>query len=274
MRYLVNRTTKEHQRMPFDCLYAPSGWSVVQADSEGWIPHTGDERPLPEDAKCDIKCVDGKSSLQAHGADQWGWNKTNSFRDITHYRPILAEKVQEPATDAARKERAAELSQIELAGKRMMLLDRLKAAHEHAQTIPDLEAELREVLGSMGYDLVARSPFVEAEPAVETPQANALCTPSVTDALVYGTSVMKNGKHVPLKDFYAEPAEDMSDWRNWCEGDLVECVNGSGWSDFTKGGIYAISASRKNMIEIAGNYIQERFINDFRFHSRPAKWEK
>lgn len=43
------------------------------------------------------------------------------------------------------------------------LLDKIKSAHEHAQQIPDLEAELREVLGSMGYDLVSRNPFVKAE---------------------------------------------------------------------------------------------------------------
>jgi hypothetical protein len=39
------------------------------------------------------------------------------------------------------------------------LLNRLEAVHEAARQIPDLEAQLRHVLGSMGYDLVVRSPF-------------------------------------------------------------------------------------------------------------------
>lgn len=52
------------------------------------------------------------------------------------------------------------------------LLNTLKRAHEAAQSIPELEAELREVLAGMGYDLVARSPFVEAEADVKTPQDN------------------------------------------------------------------------------------------------------
>lgn len=77
------------------------------------------------------------------------------------------------------------------------LLNTLKRAHEAAQQIPDLEAELREVLGSMGYDLVTRSPFFETE-AHGTDAA-------VKDALIYGTSVMRGGKYTPIQDFYVAP---------------------------------------------------------------------
>ena len=305
MRYLINRKTKEHKLLHRHTEYATCDWHVVQADYDGWIKHEGNECPLPEDVRCAVKCADGSTSNYSHKARQWGWETSGEMSDITHYKPILdPEKVQEPVTDAARKGRAAELSQIELAGKRMMLLDRLKAAHEHAQQIPDLETELREVLGSMGYDLLVRSPFVEPEPAVETPQDKVIAG-ALFDFLGFLTTRDKptsfgstrnaspavellqewaDKRGLDLKDAAVEswryftspcdPEPDMTDWRNWREGDLVECVNGSGWSDFTKGGIYAVSASRKNMIEIAGNYIWGHFINDFRFHSRPAKGEK
>ena len=62
------------------------------------------------------------------------------------------------------------------------LLNTLKRAHEAAQSIPDLEAELREVLADMGYTLGKLSPFLDDE---------------------------------------AEPAQDMNDWRNWRFGDTV-----------------------------------------------------
>ena len=62
------------------------------------------------------------------------------------------------------------------------LLNTLKRAHEAAQSIPELEIELREVLADMGYTLGRLSPFLDDE---------------------------------------AEPAQDMNDWRNWRFGDTV-----------------------------------------------------
>ncbi len=62
------------------------------------------------------------------------------------------------------------------------LLNTLKRAHEAAQSIPELEIELREVLADMGYTL---------------------------------------GKLSPLLDDEAELAQDMNDWRNWRFGDTV-----------------------------------------------------
>jgi len=44
-----------------------------------------------------------------------------------------------------------------------------------------------------------------------------------------------------LTDAKREPAEDMTDWRNWKDGDLVECVKESkGCSALTVGRAYAI----------------------------------
>lgn len=237
MRYLVNRETKEHRidRCP-EALPAED-WYRIEADSEGWIPHTGNECPLPDDVDCQWKSGEEHTSKTVRaGSVRWSVGRAN--RNITHYKPILeqAEKVQEPVTDAARKERAAELLHIESASKRMMLLDRLKAAHEAAQQIPDLEAELREVLGSMGYDLVARSPFFETEETAQNPQ-------------------------------------DMSDWRNWREGDLVRCLDSFGWGGrFLVGKIYKVERLKPDGLIIAGQEIG-RNVGDFRFHSRPAKGE-
>lgn len=289
MRYLVNRKTKEHQRMPFDCLYAPSGWRIVQADSEGWIAHTGKECPLPEDGRCEITEGDWKSGPRQ--AAHWSWVS------VSHYRPILEpEKVQEPeptqrktpdlvvtrdgvecadqkaallefkmqcleASERGKRlaEKEAERKHMEIKEselKRMMLLDRLKTAHEAAQQIPDLEAELREVLGSMGYDLVARSPF-----------ANQCCCNPAQCWEPCGV-LGKSEAHVAVS-----PEPDMSDWRNWREGDLLKCVNSKGWDCFDMGDIYRVTKHDCAFICVDGVAVVKQYINDFRFHSRPAKGE-
>lgn len=156
--YAVHKTDKTHvgidSIMDFVDRFSTAHWALVEADSDGWIKHEGNECPLPDDVICEVKNKQGV---------QWevGWMLLAGnfyWPAVSAYRPILAENVQEPEYDP----RSVSFN----------LLDRLKAAHKAAQQIPDLEAELREVLGSMGYDLVARNPFVEAEADVKTPQDN------------------------------------------------------------------------------------------------------
>lgn len=182
MRYLVNRETKEHELYDGQ-NYDATKYRVVEADADGWIKWDGDaESPLPDDCKCEVKECPGDIRLARHTA--WDW--------VEGYRPIL-DKPDKDFLEACNNSAGAQYAEdyntavdsvveraIEEAAAEEVrlpnLLERLKAAHEAAQRIHDLEAELREVLGAMGYDLVARNPFVEAQ---------------------------------------QEPAEDMSDWRNW-----------------------------------------------------------
>lgn len=142
MKYLVNRETKEHVVCRDEFCIRSDRWTLVEADSEGWLKHTGNVCPLPKDAPCLIRFKAGSETGRTVGK-HWDWG----LGSIAYYRPILTEKVQEPDYDP----RSVSFN----------LLDRLKAAHEHAQQIPDLEAELREVLEGMGYGLVRRSPFTQ-----------------------------------------------------------------------------------------------------------------
>jgi hypothetical protein len=118
-----------------------SDWKMIEADSEGWIKHEGKECPLPDDCLCEVWVKGAKRPFALENPQKLYWS------ELFSYRPILteqAEPVQEP-------EPIPEPS----------LFEKLAAAHKHAQTIPDLEAELRELLGSMGYDLVSRNPFIQ-----------------------------------------------------------------------------------------------------------------
>lgn len=296
MRYLINKETKEH------VIYVPwlmnSQWTLVEADYDGWIAHTGKECPLPDDARCDYRTGTG-FKVKNRLAKNIAWHSLANHYDITHYKPILAEPVQEPEPqtigdlirrdhpykDVKQAEKVQEQTKTALkvppelqftpgcvrcgAGgiaphdphcpnknaERVQepepvvkeslttdLLSRLKAAHEHAAQIPDIIAQIKAELEQYGHTVVPLSPFVaaviaESEPSVEIPQ-------------------------------------DMSDWRNWREGDLVMFVDRTKWLgrifkiitfDRELGHVVAISDDR-----VTGTMLYE----SLRFHSRPAKGEK
>lgn len=182
MKYLVDKKTKEHRPYYGGSIEwaEDQGLDIVRADFEGWIKHEGRECPLPEDVPCQVRIKNGSGHSHVREACGWDWAHDN-YNAITHYRPVLTEKVQEPEqTECVRCGAGGIAAHTPHCTERMKdLLDRLKAAHAQAQQIPDLEAELREVLGSMGYTLGKLSPFVpaefvDAEPAVETPQGYTL----------------------------------------------------------------------------------------------------
>lgn len=155
MKYLVDKKTKEHR--PY---YGGSkewaedqGLEIVRADSDGWIAHTGSECPLPDDCMVDTMWDDGQCAPRM-AAGHWKWLDPS----ITHYRPILAEKAQEPEPT--------------LEPPVPSLFEQLGAAHQAASQIPDIIAQIKAKLEQYGHTVVPLSPFVEPEPAVETPQDN------------------------------------------------------------------------------------------------------
>ena len=76
-----------------------------------------------------------------------------------------------------------------------------------------------------------------------------------------------------------QPAEDMSDWRNWKEGDILECVRPTEF--YTKGRLYLIGTDSEGDYGILDGegVVLDRYApgeecftrSYFRFHSRPAK---
>jgi hypothetical protein len=177
MRYIIDRKTNEHERYDGQ-NYDATKYRIVETDSEGWIAHTGTVCPLPEDVRCEVKFADGGAGGNLK-AGRYGWTGEPEYANISHYRPILTEKVQEPdarlPADCFEQSLPADKSEADkkrsiqmrayldeaMIAKHTDLIGRLSVAHKHAQQIPDLEAALREVLAGMGYDLVARNPFTQ-----------------------------------------------------------------------------------------------------------------
>ena len=143
-----------------------SDWKMIEADSEGWIAHTGNECPLPDDCLCEVWVKGAKRPFALENPQKLYWSELFSYRPILteQAKPVQEPEIPEPPEcmwpDCACERHDCFDFEMPEPSERQ-LLDCLKAAHEHAQQIPDLEAELREVLGSMGYDLVSRNPFAQ-----------------------------------------------------------------------------------------------------------------
>jgi hypothetical protein len=233
--YAVNNETKTHTRLNVSSPIEINGYKVVEADSEGWIEHTGTVCPLPDDVRCEYRMAGAVNSKQKWLARGLRWTQTNSDTDITHYRPILEQAEPTPA-------------QIEPKESICELFRALDAAHKAAAQIPEIMAKIKTEIEQYGHTVVPLNPFVQAE-FVETE---------------------------------AEPAEDMTDWRNWREGDKFEFVKNfeRNYGDyFCIGNIYEYGRDKyddtgikdsSGVIWSESNPLSEDFMPEcFRFHSRP-----
>jgi hypothetical protein len=267
MKYLVNRETKEHKVATPLAESIIKGypdfkddWQLVEADSEGWIPWSGGECPLPESKLAEVRLQDGQQGrfesidLLTHRS----WQKWNCGGDIIAYRPILAE--QEPDNHLGE--------------------DTTRRINEGIRRRFD---EARHSLWSAQRN--------EDEFMRERGPAQAEGTPSVFDRL---KSAVAASESIPtllaeidalLPDGYCvtrcveQPAEDMTDWRNWKEGDILECIRPTEFH--TKGRLYLIGTDSEGdygILDDEGDVLDryapggECFTRSyFRFHSRPAK---
>lgn len=247
MKYLVNTRTKEHR------IYDESQhgdlpnhkYRVAQADSEGWIKHDGGECPLPDEGWVHVKHRDGLMRAYRYPRVlSWNHKGMDSAKHPVAYRPILGSKpvchnVTQEEYDSLVKQGAFDNKPDSVVSESLAtdLIERLKTAHQSAAELPDIVAELRAQLEPLGYDLVARDPFVDL------------------DAPPF------------------ERVPDMSDWRNWREGDLVECKDST--EGYTEGGIYKLredpaNGKARTVTDDKGSVTNGWTANHFRFHSRPT----
>lgn len=102
MIYAINEKTKEHKVVKnaelSDVGEVVKGvrrgdpWRIVQADAGGWIEWSGEERPLPWGAECEVRVRDGSEYREIADADGPSWSHGWGSADIIAYRPILEEQ--------------------------------------------------------------------------------------------------------------------------------------------------------------------------------------
>ena len=248
MKYLVNRETKEHQiayEIAASSMERYPGfaqdWKLVEAESEGWIPWEGGECPLPDECKCQIELQDGERPLP-EPSRRWAWARNIGEFTIAAYRPILsetAEKVENHCSEAVTKAindgilRRFEEARTVKFEKQSSVFDRLKSAIAASESIPAIIAEIDAMLPD-GYCVVQ---------SVQPPTLDL------------------------------QPAEDMSDWKKWSTGDLLECVRPK-QGYLTLKGHYTMADREYGCVCVDKDDSGDEGVFDhdrFRFHSRPAK---
>lgn len=90
------------------------------------------------------------------------------------------------------------------------------------------------------------------------------------EAEIQGLGFMFYTPEVKAPTTSKSPVLDYSDWRNWKEGDVLECIDDTGWAgEFVSGGLYTIC--RGDSTRLLNEYGVMSYINgyynDFKFHS-------
>lgn len=147
MKYLVNRETKEHKVATPLAESIIKGypdfkddWQLVEADPEGWIPWSGGECPLPDDAPYKTKSRAWRKGRLIARMDEPQTNYWAPDGDITAYRPILSETAEKVENYTAGLPHSAFWK------TEQSVFDRLKSAIAASESIPGIIAEIDAML--------------------------------------------------------------------------------------------------------------------------------
>lgn len=198
------------------------------------------------------------------------WQKWNCGGDIIAYRPILAE--QEPdnhlGEDTTRR-----------------INEGIRRRFDEARlAICDVELPSPEAASEYVYGQAGRGFMAEGTPSVFDRLRNAVeAAKSIPTLLAEIDAMLPEGYCVAMRQYDtaggSAPAEDMTDWRNWKEGDLLECIRPTEFR--VKGKLYLFGRDCDGdygILDDEGDVLDrykpggECFNGEyFRFHSRPAK---
>lgn len=210
-----------------------------KANAEGWIRHRGGKCPVEAGFSVEYRMRDGEIMTQPAGSLEW--DHFGECGDIMAYRihkpeeqpETVSEEVMQAGIDAADAGKLTPIADVKArftTGGPLQWRDRI---HEIDRTVEALEEErvsLIQRLEGEGFRLIER--------------INEL----LTDA--------------------AQAHEDMSDWRNWKVGDIVEIIESGGWAN-KKGERHAISQIDGSEMPILANGIWYR-AEMLAYHSRPS----
>lgn len=261
MKYLVNRETKEHRLHNYGeehRLGSVHGkWDVVDADDEGWIKWDGRLGcPLPQDALCEIVTKDdgARVTKDVLAARMWSWcMPKDDPAHIVSYRPILpADSKPEPlgyqAWDAATTYRES---------------DKVMMPSGQVVTFGDITP------GLIKKEFDSDTVFTRLSAAVAAAD-------SIPALIAEINGMLPDGYEVREKAKTEQPAEDMSDWRNWKRGDLVTLKDDAmAISEVKHRLIYIIERVERDGFSIASDCAGfshgfSESASKFKFHSRPV----
>lgn len=221
-----------------------------KADKDGWIRHRGGKQPLPDDVLTQVilrkeskKQFDDKPFI----ASDWEWSHCNCGDDVMYYREY---KPVEQVDSSPRK------------------------CEGRGCSIPDSGEHSQECLLDAALEQGWAGPCEWRDRITEIDATTQALTTERADLVQKLAS-----EGFALIGRVVELVEDMSDWRNWKDGDMVEMVKAKTWADMTDGKLYKITGKTDGEFSFIDDVGDVRtspdtrggeYAKDFKWHSRPS----
>lgn len=250
---------------------------MSKPNKEGWIRHRGGKCPVDKYELVDYRMRDGEVMTREAGA--LDWSHGGSAGDILSYRLHKPEQV-EPSADGYTYRTLEEWTKIK----------QDKAKQIEPAVVDNVEAfnARAEMPAAKYFDgpLQWRDRIREIDSTVEALEEERVSLVQKLEAegfRLIGAGKPDNASIASAiadqaRGYYSEPAEDMSDWRNWKAGDLVERISDAHENIYKKGQRYEVIGFKERGPMISdecgeGSYCvadSEVALARFKWHSRPS----
>lgn len=212
---------------------------MTKANKDGWIRHRGGKCPVEAGVLVEVKTRDGK--VYSETSDDVQWHHFKHYRDVMRYR------IHKPAEHLSGFNPKEALESAENAGA--IITVSMRDLHPGNPLIwRDRIHEIDRTIEALEEERVSLIQRLESE-GLQLLQAKACC---------------------------AVPVEDMSDWRNWKAGDLLECLTSEYEGVYEKGKVYEVKAVHSQYAQVLDDCavgsccsINDNHRTKFKFHSRP-----
>ena len=216
----------------------------MSKNAEGWIRHNSKQQPVDDHVEVEIRTRGGDYEVCKASGFTWDATAENQIMAYRLHKPAeQVEACSKPELQINLPDGYGEIYNAQAVEHGpLQWRDRITTIDFDIHSLTTERAELVQKLASEGFALIER--------------INEL----LTDA--------------------AQKHEDMSDWRNWKAGDLLEMVKAGEWEEMTNGKLYkfAVPENRDNFAVIDDDGELRSFnigLNnnvscDFKWHSRPS----
>lgn len=256
---------------------------MSKADKHGWIRHRGGKCPVGDYTPIEYRMRDGQTRSTTTGG-MLSWEHEKWASDIMRYRlhkpaeqdqSELRKKAIEEAVGLARfKPVEHPVNQVDpsvvVIDDHICVTTRndTEFAFKPAEQ-PDPEAGAKAAAQAAINPIEWRDRIHEIDRTVEALEEERV---SLVQRLADEGFKLIGKINEGIADA-KQAHEDMSDWRNWKVGDLVECLNDHP-GQFTKGKLYKIKAFNTFSVSIelddGGSDTNGWQFKNFKFHSRPS----
>jgi len=241
-------------------------------NGDGWIRHRGGKCPVEARCGVEVRYRDGEKLVLAEAIDN-RWDHQGYTGDIMAYR--IHKPAEQPCPVKAK------------AAERLAKFDPAKYVSLKEMEQPQIKLESgAEISYSPGEPLVSMEPadtmlaIRDRIRELDTQRAEVEATyqRQISEITQERESLVQKlaGEGLALVEGVVGPAEDMIDWRNWREGDLLTLVGGHiSHEDFTSGNQYEfLRVDEWDEIVVIDDAGDENGygVNSrrFKWHSRPA----